>query len=87
MYCSDFFYFGTNIFNLRSNFFNPESNSLSLRVHYNQCFLCFVFSSGRAVSMYTGAKAASQHAVGATFNHTEDYSKSGMPADLTMSLE
>ncbi|CAB4009633.1 cleavage stimulation factor subunit 1 [Paramuricea clavata] len=30
-------------------------------------------STGRAVSMYTGAKAAPQYAVGATFNHTEDY--------------
>ncbi len=25
--------------------------------------------------MYTGAKAASQYTVGASFNHTEDYSK------------
>lgn len=30
---------------------------------------------GRAVSMYTGAKAALQYPVSATFNHTEDYSK------------
>ena len=37
-------------------------------------FICKYFL-GRAVSMYTGAKVALQHAVGATFNHTEDYSK------------
>ena len=40
-------------------------------LHMYVYFICL----GRAVSMYTGAKAAPQYPVGASFNHTEDYSE------------
>ncbi|XP_046850155.1 cleavage stimulation factor subunit 1-like isoform X2 [Xenia sp. Carnegie-2017] len=61
--------------------FNPQVSSVTfsknskylLTSGKDSLIFLWELSSGRAVSMYTGAKSNSQYPVGASFNHTEDY--------------